>query len=408
MVMLFAEVQAGFYGHVDTRVQADSYFEDSDSFVEEYAELRYVDKANNLEAGMNMALRQAEDNEAEVYQLYVDKKLSVLDSSVKVGRFERADSLGFYSLDGIALSARPNDDYLISLSAGRPQRIDEFHTVKADAVYAIDFRFDDLLRPSGTSHTEYPRVTTRLGLQRLEDDDVHQTRLNWGLSVRGERDVESRQSYGMDVDAVYLPKDEDFESLRFELFTNPHEKGRIQVDYDAFTLNDPYLTFTDRFYSMYVLGRQTSASLGYFYSLSKQQTLELSGRNVQREQGKSGYGLTMGYRLRNYLGDHYQAQLDYLTLEQDSSVSLYASASKSLSAMTRSHFSAALQRQEKWLTGDNTAIGLQANIERVLSSGLYLTFSGSYIENSSADDDYLFSLNLSYQFEAGTGGWDYE
>lgn len=403
--------KAGLYGQVDSRVQTDTYFNNSMGFVEEYAEIRFVDEVNGVESGLSLALRQDDENEANVYQMYFSKKLDGLLSTYKLGRFERADSLGFYTLDGALLSS-DNDAFLLNMYAGKPSRIDDYAVVSGEALYGFDFHFSPIQFPRISSDIVFKSSVARIGWQRLEDEKSetkqHETRLNWGLSSSGEVTNSVFLGFGLVFNGSYLTSEQSTEQLQLKLYGDLEKKSRLQIDYETFSLEDPELSFREQFYSVYVKGRQTSLTASYFFSSSATTNWSAKGRTVLREHGESGYGLTLGVDLNKYSATEYLAQVDFLQLDEDSALSVYGETNYSFSPLITSRFSAAIQHQQKWLSGDNQAVAIEADFQQMLSSDLYFTFFLSRVWNSHVDDEYLFGLKLSYRFDDRIKGWSNE
>ncbi|MCK4707407.1 MAG: hypothetical protein KAU21_02235 [Gammaproteobacteria bacterium] len=405
LLINLGSAQAGFYGRIDGRVQADTYLNDS-GFVEETADIRFVDKQRGIESGLSLAFRQGDENEANLYQLYLEKSLEGLISSYKLGRFERADSLGFYTLDGGVLKSS-SDDFLFTLYAGKPSRIDDYTSVDGDALYGFDVHFENINLSQLSSSILFNTAVARIGWQRLEDD-AHETRLNWGLNGSGEIKNSVLHGFGLTFNGSYLSSDNTTEQLQFKLYGDMGKRSRVQIDYETFSLDEPYLSFREQYYSVYANGRQTSLAASYYFKQNTNTKWITKGRTVLRELGENGYGASLGVELREYSGTEYVAQLDYLSLDEDRVVSLYGETSYSFSALIKSRFSAAIQSQDKWLSGNNQAVGVEANLQQMLRSGLYLTLSLSSVWNTHLDDDYLFALNLSYRFDERKKWWSDE
>jgi hypothetical protein len=401
-------VNAGFYGQVDGRVQTDTHFNNSMGFIEEYADIRFVDDANGVESGLSFALRQDDENEANVYQMYFSKKLDGLLSAYKLGRFERADSLGFYTLDGAVLNSN-NDDFLLKMYAGNPSRIDDYAVVSGEALYGFDIYFSAIKLPRLSSDILFKTSEARIGWQRLEDEMLetkqHETRLNWGLSSSGEITNSIFLNFGIDFNGSYLTSKDSTEQLQFKFYGDLEKNKRLQIDYETFSLDDPELSFREQFYSVYVKGRQTSLAASYFFSSSSTMSWSTRGRTVLREHGENGYGLTLGLDLNKYSGTEYLAQVDFLKLDKDSALSIYGETNYSFSPLITSRFSAAIQHQQKWLSGNNQAVAIEADFQQMIRSDLYFTFFVSRVWNSHVDDEYLFGLKLSYRFDDRAKGW---
>ncbi len=403
LILTLSDVEAGLYGHIDSRVQMGNQQANSSGFLEEYADIRFVDKQQGIESGLAMACRQGDENEASLYQLYFSKKIEGPISSYRLGRFERSDSLGIYTLDGGLLKAS-NENTAFALYGGKPSRIDDYESIEGEALYGIDFYYSDI-DPARQATGSLPgTVTARIGWQRLKNE-TRETRLSWGLTGYGEISDSVFHDYGFHFSGSYLLDENTTEQLQFRIYGDLAEKDRAQIDYEIFSPQEPYLSFREKYYSAYVNGRQTSLSASYFFSGGSNIQWIAKGRAVVPEQGESGYGLSVGRSSHEYSGADYLSQLDYLLLGDDYTVSWYAEKNFSNSAFSKSRLNIALQHRNEWLNGTNQSAGIEADIEQMLSSSLYLSFSVSKIWNSHADDDYLFGLKLSYHFNESNNWW---
>lgn len=400
-------VQAGFYGRLDSRVQAGNRLIDENGFIEEYADFRFIDQQSGIESGVSFALRQGDDNEENLYQLYFEKKLDGLVKSYRIGRMERYDSLGMYTLDGALVKAK-NNDVRLNLYVGQPSRVDDYSTIHGDAVYGFDLHFSELNLSPVFSIVYFDTAVARFGMQKINDEADDETRLNLGFTGNGKIHNKAAYDFGVDLNATYLLNDDYAEQVQLKIYRNYFEDNRVQFDYDTFTLTEPALSFTQQFYAVYALGRQSTFTGSYYYNQNASTQWIAKARTVLREYGKRGYGLSLASQMHEYTGEEYQLQLDYMQLDKDEFISLYASTNHAFSSLIKSRFGAAIQSQSKWLTGTNQAVGVEANVERMLGSGLYFTFSMSSIWNTHLHDEYQFGLKLSYQFDASNKWWSDE
>ncbi len=408
MLYLFTgnNAQAQFYGHFETRFQADNRLNGTSGFVEEYADIRLIDEQHGIDSALSLSLRQGDDNTANLYQFNFTKHLDGPIASFQLGRLNRADSLGFYSLDGIAAKSL-DDNFLLTLYAGKSVRIDDYSSVHGEELYGFDFQFTDLWPDLSLHSISFDSAIARFGLQVLENDD-QSTRLNWGFSSTGVVTGNELQKSGLDFNGVYLINDHTSEQVQIKIYHDKDEKNRIQFDYDTFSIDEAYLTIKDQFYSMYLTGRQTVITASYHYHPDEKSQWFTKGRTVIQERGDSGYGLSIGLRFREYSGDEYLGQLDYQLLNDDSFISLYTEKNYSLSPLTRSRFGIAIQNQDKWLDGNRQLTGIDIDLQHMLSSRLYFSFSVAGVWNSHSDDDYLIGLKLSYSFHEPRREWTNE
>ncbi len=408
MLYLFTgnSAQAALYGQLETRFQADNRFKDASGFVEEYADIRLIDEQHGIESTLSFSLRQGDENSANLYQLNISKHLDGPVSSFQLGRLNRADSLGLYSLDGF-IAKSLNDDFLLTLYAGKSLRIDDYSSVNGEDLYGFDFQFSDLKPELSLSSISFNSAILRLGFQVL-DNDEQSARLNWGFSSTGIGTGNEWQKLGLDFNGVYLVNDHTSEQIQFKILYHTNEIDRIQFDYDTFSIDEALLTIKDQFYSMYLTGRQTAITASYYYHPQAEFQWITKGRTVIQERGENGYGLSIGLGFGEFSGDEFLSQLDYQLLNDDSYISLYAEKSYSLSPLTRSRFGIAIQNQDKWLAGNRQLAGIDTDLQHMLSSRLYFSFSVAGVWNSHSEDDYLIGLKLSYSFQEPRRKWTNE
>ncbi len=407
LLLTLNRVQAGFYGRLESRVQAGNRLVDENGFIEEYADIRIIDQQRGIESGLSFALRQGDDNEENLYQLYFEKQLDGLVKSYRIGRMERYDSLGIYTLDGALIKAK-NDNVLLNLYAGQPSRVDDYSTIHGDALYGLDLHLSEINISPLFSVVYFDTAIARFGVQKINDEADDETRLNLGFTGDGKIHNSSSYDFAVGLNATYLMSEEYAEQVQLKIFSDITETDRVQFDYETFTLTEPALSFTQQFYSVYELGRQSAFTGSYYFKQNASTQWIAKARTVLREYGKRGYGLSLASQVHEYTGGEYQLQIDYLQLDQDEFISLYANSNYSFSPLVKSRFGAAVQSQYKWLTGSNQAVGVEANVERMLGSGLYFTCSMSSIWNTHLHDEYQFGLKLSYQFDASNKWWSDE
>ena len=396
---------SGLYGSIGARIQTDNLFTESEGFIEELVDVTYSDKPRGISSGLSFALRQGDANEGNLYQLYLEKDLGQ-NSSFTLGRMQRADGLGFYILDGGSI-AIGNENLLFSLYGGIPSRIDDYFSVEADALYGFDLQFMDFGLQKLLQSPAFISVTGRIGWQHLVDD-VNEDRLNWGLSSSGEISDSMFKGFGLVFNGTYIIDENYSEDLLISAYTDLKTKSRVQIDYEMYSPDEPYLTFRERFYSVYANGRQSALTGSLLFNSRENVEWIMRGRSVEREFGVTGYGGTAGVTVHKYSGNDYSAQLDYLDLGEDNALSLYMEIDSSLSYKTRVRLSTALQHQEKQLPGSNDTVGIELGLEHMFRSDLFFVLSLSHIWNSRLNDEYVYGMHLSYRFDDRKAWWRHE
>lgn len=397
-----SHAQAGFYGRIDSRLQVESDRSNSIGFFEEYADIRFVDEQKGVESVASFSFRHDDQHELNIHQLYYVKKMDGPILSYKLGRFERADNLGFYTLDGVALTSK-NNNVLSKLYLGKPSRVDGYSAVTGDILYGIDLFSSNIQLPQISPNITFKPSVIRMGWQRLENEWLNERqseiRFNWGVSSTADVKNHVLNGLGFNFNGSYLTSEGQAEQINFKLYADAEQNRRLQIGYETFTSDKQELSFREQFYSVYVNGRQSSWSGSYFFKTNALTHWEVKARKTVRESGLIGYGLTIGRALDKYSGTGYSTQLDFLNLNQEKALSLYAETDYSFSPLVTSTFGLAIQHKKTWLAGSNHALAVDMNLQKMIRSGLYFSTALTTVLNSNAEDEFILGLKVSYYFD---------
>lgn len=402
LLLMAQNCQAGLSGRSDTLMTLDNREFQDKSGLEERLDLNYDHQASGLSSGLSLGLRQRDaEDEGYVYQLYLDKKLGNSGSAVRLGRFEQADSLGFYTLDGVRCRLAGDLTSLL-LYSGVPRRIEGLRSVEGESVSGADLHLHE--QTWGTF-----ALDGRIGWQVFEQQGKTE-RMNVGLKARS-TDTSRRngEPFSLSLAGSWLADEKVWESYQLNLSTILGDDARLQLDYETYEPAAEVLSFRDRFYSNYESGRQSQGRAALHLNTRGRNNWSFSGRQVERESGDSGYGQAINWLHRDGRGMRFEAQLDRLVLREDQATSFYMEMRKPMSTHTRTVLGGVWQQQEKKLAGDNNAVGVELRLERIFnieaaSSGLLFTSQLSHIWNSRLDDEYRIALGLSYRFNDHTPG----
>ncbi len=404
LLMLMTQIcHAGLSGRFDLLAGLDNREIRTKAEFEEWLEIIYDQPVSGLRSGLSLALRQKDGvNEAQFYQLYLQKALSDSGDNITLGRFQQADALGFYSLDGVRFKFNGAVTTLMAYS-GKPHRIEALRPVDADNLSG----FDLYLREQSLGKLA---LDGRIGWQVFKQG-VSSKRLNLGLrgkwhGVSGSlprRKTEPSDPFTFSLAGTYLPDEALWKVFQVNLRGELDSNARLRLDYETFEPGTEMLTFRDRFYSLYGRDRQTQFKAGYQFNTDSKDDWSLSGRHVVREAGDDGYGGAIGWRHHDDRGMHLEAQLDHLSLSRDHTSSFYVEAGKPLTANMRAVLGGVLQYSQKHLMGDNRAVGFEARLQRILRidalpSGLFFSALLSGIWNSRLENEYRLAMRLSYSF----------
>ena len=391
--------QAGLSGRFETLVKRDNHQLQDTGAIEERLDVHYDDPASGLRCGLTLALSQGEGRHDEsLHQLYVEKTLNDQGTQLSLGRMQRSDALGFYTLDGVQFNY-VTDVARLTLYGGVPGRIEAFRSIDGDALYGFDLQaaFRQLQRYA---------LNGRIGWQRLQrDHSVDRVNAGW----RGVHQQQATQLFpsAYSLTGTYLLEDATWETIQIDVYRDFETGARLRVDYETYEPGTEELTFKDRFYSLYARGRQSQFKAGYQFQQGRRRTWSVSGRRVAREFGGHGYGAVATMDYRSDRGWRWLVQLDRLELAEERVNGAYFEIDKPLSSMVRASLGGVFQQQRKQLTGDNRTLGIEAQLERrikldMLPSALWFSAEARYIQNSRLTDEYRIAVRMIYSFDDRT------
>ena len=144
----------------------------------------------------------------------------------------------------------------------------------------------------------------------------------------------------------------------------------------------------------------------FFHNHKFNQQYYVRGRKVWREFGNNGYGVTAGFDYKSTAkkSPGWQMQWDSLVLKNDLIHSLYVGVNQSISATLRASLNTALQYKKYSSIESNQIIALQAGMQQMIKSDLFLDFNARYIYNHNLKNEYRLGFRLSYRFDDGSLG----
>jgi len=404
-----SSAHAGVSGRFETLIEQDNRQFQNESGIEERLDLVYDDLASGLRSGITLALSQRQGEQRETLgQLYLEKKLNDKGSLLSLGRLQRSDAFGFYTLDGLLFKQVANRTTL-TLYGGVPGRIEKFRSIEGEALYGFDVK---IFVPRFAQYA----LDGRFGWQHLKQ---HHTvdRLNIGWRGVHQQTPTLFSPSMFSLSGSYLINENVWESVQLSAYRDFENVGsiennappaRLRVDYETYEPGKDELTFKDRFYSLYARGRQSQFKTGYQFRQGQQHTWSISGRRITREFGGNGYGAVATMDYHSDRGWQLTTQLDRLVLVDERISRFYFEAQKSLSSRMRGTLSGVLQQQQKRLTDRSHGAGIEVRLERhvkfnILPSPLWLSVQASTIQNSQLANEYRIAVHLSYHFDDRTG-----
>jgi len=395
MMLTATDVLAVLSGQLQTSIENNNSQFQPESSLEERLDLAYSDPENGLGGNLSLALsQQQDDSDSELYQLYLQQDFNDATDQISLGRFFRADTLGYYSLDGLQYLHK-TDATILSFYAGVPARIEAFRSIDGEALYGFE------LQTLPHLFNDY-EVDARMGWQRLEQND-HEQRYHFGLRADSKIENITPMPTALSMSASYVVENKQWESAQLNTRWDLEENSTLRVDYETYEPISDEISFRDRFYSLYSRGRQTQFRATYQFKHDYQQTWSMAARHVNREFGGEGYAGMFAIEHRSNKGLRLSGKLEQLELQTERVSSLFIDADRTLYASLRGGLSGVIQQQEKQLVGDNQSVGIELRLEHMLSaesvlSGVQFDATASHIWNSRLEDEYRLLLSLSYKF----------
>ncbi len=394
-------------GKLDTLLETDQTDYYSRSRIEEQADINWSNNENDMNAGLQFDLRYEEleqrtqvdkQTDPQINQLFFSHRTAGINYTL--GRFNRADLLGFYTLDGVVVKyIQQNWD--TSFHAGKPLQIEDYKVIDAGRIYGLDINH----HASNINNSIIQNINSYLGWQQLQDN-AKQNYFHWSISGKGEQaqsKLNKNKSNQIKVffNGSYLAENRSAESVNVGMQVDSKEMGLARIAYTSWNPQQANLSFKERFYSVYANGKQSFLQADIFHDHKWNQQFYVRGRKVWREYGNDGYGATAGYEhgATSNKKPGWQTQWDSLVLKEDVIHSLYLGFDDNLSATLRGKLNTALQYIKNESLEDNRVIALEVVAQQMLRSNLFIDFNARYIYNDNLENEYRVGFRLSYRFD---------
>lgn len=392
---------ASVAGRIDFLLHTEQSADYTLNRIEEQAEISWRNR-NTKEAGLQFNLRHQysdsflRDNhntDLQIRQIFFAENISA--GRYTLGRFNRSDPLGFYTLDGISIKYQAKN-WKTDFHAGRPLQIEDYKTVDADSVRGISVRY----YASQIDNPYVQNINTRIGWQQL-NGETKQNYMHWGITANSNTEAETTPPVKVFFNGSYLHEQNTLETLDTGIQIYSKKQDIMRFSYSRWQPRQAQLSFRERFYAVYANERQSVLQGDFFQSINWHQKYYLRGRKVWRQRGNNGCGATAGFEQQSVTEKalSWQVQWDFLILDEDYIHSLYLQINKNISATTLAYFNTAVQYQHNESSDNNQLIALQSAMQTMLRSNLFMTFFGRYIYNENSKNEYRFDFRFSYRFD---------
>ncbi len=379
--------------------------DDSEFFSKVWGSLEVFDN-KSWHGGLDFVSRLSDgkrDFEADIYQLYVQKEFKDYGSTIKGGRFQRADSLGYYAVDGVNYQYDNYDDngkngYSLQFYAGVPRRLEDVRSVSGNWLYGIEAQWNKNIAWKSENIT-LDDVYFRGGFQQFADDDVS-TRLSMSSTVAGSFPKKYLHGYELSLMGTYETSTSTFEDFMVSAMLDLTEDIRIRTSYELYHPRNPYTTFREKFYSEYSFGRQDLLRVSVNNQLNDYFEYHFGFKRARRSEGDFiGYGGNAGFSY-DYIRDlSLAAEVDFLELGEEKSENLYLSADYTVNADLKAGLNIALANNKRQLYGNNESVGIELNTQYRIYNSLFLKLSGSHIWYSEIENEYLGAVQVTWYLD---------
>ncbi|MCX7087083.1 MAG: hypothetical protein NTV00_03405 [Methylococcales bacterium] len=405
--------------HVDNRLTQGSSF-----FAEAIGRFEYQNKQLDLQGGADVLLRGGNydlNNRQEFYRLFLQKGFSSINTTVKMGRFEQTDAMGFYTLNGVN-AAYQNDkkDMTLEVYAGQPQRFDDLQSVKGNVVSgAKGFWHHEPKWRSELARLSVDALDVRLGYQYFEGQDMSRynpsntasTQLinnagahkaSLGAAISGQLLWPWLKKYETRLIGVYRFDTDTLEDLQTETQLDVNDKTRIRGSYEYYNPNRYATpTFREQFYSQQGFGKQQLLRASVHHQWQNYLTFFVGGIHSAQVSGDDGYGFNGGVSSRYIRNFNVALEVDHLTIYQDSVTAYYLKNEYFVNSRNSVILSLALRDEQKQLYGQNWVKGAETRWNYMIKNNIVLGLTGKYIWNSRDElaDEFLAAAQVTYYFD---------
>lgn len=391
-------------GTVKAKVQADNrytrYTSRAEFFGEIWGSFEALDN-DGTRAVLDFVTRQSGRNgfEGDIYQLFLQKEIAEWNTTFKGGRFQRSDSLGFYSLDGAsALYKMAQYGLEFNVYGGRPTRQEDVRSVSGDWLYGAEMMSNQQVNWSN-SVLPIDSWLFRFGFQQFHNEHTS-IRLTMANTIMGQFQQKYLHAYELAFVATLEANTGVFEEVYASLMLDVTEDSRIRASYSLYEPKSPYPTFKEQFYSDYFQGRQDLIRLSFDQAVSDTFSYHLGAKRASRNTGLDiGYGFDIGVRSFYFRDWDLSADFDMLEFGTSNTYNLYFGSEYSLSTKSLLRLNLAFSLDNSPLSGENKAAGTELKYRYKLYSDIFLDLSGAYIVNSRLNDEYRVGIQATWYFD---------
>ncbi len=406
-----------WYASISSAIQIDNrYSPTNQASADILANYAYDDDDNDLHSRLNFLAQASEyyfERGTALYELSIEKGWSEYNSRIKAGRFERADNLGFYFLDGFNLSYQNEpQDLGFEVYIGKPGRMDGVRSIEGDYLFGFEFfnryknNVNNKLLPQF-----FDSLDMRIGLQKIKNKVIaHRFNLAFNAQSRTQHSEEQKicqfscLPFKTQMLLTYHIEEQNIEDLYidFRLPINQDLKLRLAYEYyhPEIELNPG---FREQFYSYYAFGEQKLSKVNLDYYFNSQISGFIEGIYSNREVGDGGQGYATGITIKNpipnYLDLDLSISLDGVELGENKLASLYMGVEHDINSRFNMQIDTIYRKENKYHMGKNRVLGVNGKLNYMFKNNIIFSFEAREINNTKLRNEHLLRLNMTYYFD---------
>ncbi|MFK5986699.1 MAG: hypothetical protein QM479_14925 [Pseudomonadota bacterium] len=402
---------------MSSSIQMDNRYSPSNQLSADIlATYAYDDANNDLHSRLNFLMQASEYSFQQgnaLYEMSIEKGWSEYHSQVKAGRFERADNLGFYFLDGLNLTYRNKpQDLGFEVYMGKPGRIDDIRSIEGDYLFGFELfnqfktNVNNKLLPQLIDSWDF-----RFGLQKIKNKVVAH-RFNLALNTQGINQQQEKQSacqlncqfFKSQMLLTYHIEEQKIEDLYVDLRLAIQQDLRLRLAYEYYQPEiDLNPGFREQFYSYYAFGDQKLTKINVDYFFNNQMRGFIEGIYSNREIGDEGLGYAAGVTIKNPLANRADLDvtlsLDRVKLGENKLHSFYISLEQHINSRLNIQLDGIYRKENKFHQGENSVFGLNGKMNYMAKNNLILSFEAREIKNSKLRNEHMLRFSMTYYFD---------
>ena len=417
MTIYSPALQAGWTGSLETLAQSSTRIRGEESEAIMWADAQYINTLNDIELNVLMTQQVNDEQESEIYQLFVSKKFSNANR-VSMGRFQKSDMSGFYIIDGILFNSKA-DTLNFNLYAGKPQRVEGFTVKKGKGIAGADLFIPPQKNTFSGKQTFTANHQHKLSIQHQQDDyssaqtaththHLDRVGLTSHISIKPQAfPVSDFSPKHIEIDAAinFHLQAEIIEKFYFNTALTLNEKLMLNISIKHDSYPDPAIDFKSQFYKLFNQGEQSEFQSNLYFSPRHAMQHSVEFRYIQREVGSEGRGLAFDSDF-DWSQLNLKSRLEIFDFMNQKHAGIYLNVEHALSSFSKLSLGSVIRIQQSQLRHDTVIYGAEMRWDWKIERDLLFYCSAEFINQDrfkdiselynlrAPNDDYRLSVSL--------------